>query len=51
MRNIVLKTMFEKDICRIVQGETVLLRRFQIAKLYNCWEPLLMMGAIAPLFL
>jgi len=52
VRDVGVTTRFEKETCRMVQGEMVLLMGVQIQiVLTSYWEPLPMMGVIILFFL
>jgi hypothetical protein len=50
MDDAAVKTMFEKETCRMVQG-AILLLKFGLKLYIRCRETLLMMGVTVPLFL
>jgi hypothetical protein len=45
-----LKTIFEKETCRMVRGAKVLLKGVRLELCISCKEALLVMGVIVPLF-
>ena len=45
------KTVFEKDTCKMVGEALVLMQGFRIGTLYSCKVALLLMGATVPQFL
>ena len=51
MDDALVKTVFEKETCRMVQGEMVLLKGVSVELCIICRESLLVMGEIFPLFL